>query len=461
MSKITKLSEATLNKLVRRVIKEEEEEWVKVSPEQYLEIMKYASYNAKGISMLPQYRGKKIWITGNLNIRNLPIKSLEGIGYVDGDLDISKTDVSDISFIKVKGRVSDYDSGVERIRKQKIKQGKLAAAQERRENDEWSPENSDDTGTRARAIMEYIENNNNSRFGGFKIRTEEDSNRLVELERYLESLLEKQKQYDEEGKDTEGIYADIETTEDEINEINDMMDVYHLIPQERYGFYSMSQFEVVGNDNLDGAEFAVGTEYEVEKSCRERLDEDFDSPENFNESFIENHIDEDEVLDYFRDHYEYDVAGNPDVYFSEEDFELSQEQEEKKSRLEQEIAEYEERQENLDSEIEDPEEYSRMYDQIQEHIDSLQEQIDDMEPDNEPTQDMIDDKVDEMLRDVKRNLIDYMKDWGMDIGQYIDKESAIDDIINSDGYGQILNGYDGNYEEVDVDGENYIVMRVG
>lgn len=456
MSKIIKLSEATLNKLVRRVIKEEEEEWVKVSPEQYLEIMKYASYNAKGISMLPQYRGKKIWITGNLNIRNLPIKSLEGIGYVDGDLDISKTDVSDISFIKVKGRVSDYDSGVERLRKQRIKREKLADAQERRENDEWSPENSDDTGTRARAVMEYI-NDTNTRV---TIRTEEDDIRLKELEREMESLLEKEKQYDDEGKDLTDIYADIEAVEDEINEINDMMDVYHLIPID-YGFYDMSQFEVVGNDDLEGAEFAVGTEYEVEKACRERLDEDFDTPENFNESFIYNHIDEDAVLDYFRDHYEYDVAENPDIYFSEEDFELSQEEEEKKSRLEQEIAEYEERQENLDSEIEDSEEYSRMYDQIQEHIDSLQEQIDDMEPDNEPTQDMIDDKVDEMLRDVKRNLIDYMKDWGMDIGQYIDKESAIDDVINTDGYGHILNSYDGNYEEVDVDGENYIVMRVG
>jgi len=460
MSKIIKLSEATLNKLVRRVIKEEEDEYIKVSPEQYLEMMKYASYNAKGISMLPQYRGKKIWITGKLDVRGLPVNSLEGISYVEGDLEISNTGISDISFIKVKGRVSDYGSGVDRIRQQKIRQGKLADAQERRESNEWSPENGDDTGNRARAVIQVIENSNYTT-KSVKIRTEEDSNRLVELERYLESLLEKQKQYDKEGKDTEGIYADIETTEDEINEINDMMDVYNLIPQERYGFYSMSQFEVVGNDDLEGAEFAVGTEYEVEKSCRERLDEDFDNPENFNESFIENHIDEDEVLDYFRDHYEYDVAENPEVYFNEEDFELSQEEEEKKSRLEQEIAEYEERQENLDSEIEEPEEYSRMYDQIQEHIDSLQEQIDDMEPDNEPTQDMIDDKVDEMLRDVKRNLIDYMKDWGMDISKYIDKESAIDDIINSDGYGQILNGYDGNYEEVDVDGENYIVMRVG
>ena len=268
--------------------------------------------------------------------------------------------------------------------------------------------------------------------------------------------------YEEEDKDLTDIYADIEATEDEINEINDMMDIYNLIPQESYGFYSMSQFEVVGNDDLEGAEFAVGTEYEVEKSCREYLDDQFDSPEDyFSESFLENHIDEDEVLDYFRDHYEYDVAENPDVYFNEDDFELTQEQEEKKSKLEEEIAEYEKRQENLDSEIEDPEEYSTMYDQIQEHIDSLQEQIDEMESDGEPSQDMIDDKVEEMLYDVKRNLIDYMKDWGMKISEYINKEDAIQDIIDSDGYGHILNSYDGNYDEVDVDGDNFIVMRVG
>ena len=458
MSKIIKLSESTLNKLVRRVIKEEENEWVKISPEQYLDMMKYASYNAKGISMLPQYRGKKIWITGKLDVRNLPIKSLEGIGYVEGDLDISNTDINDVSFINVKGRVSDYGSGVDRIRKQKIRQAKLAGAQSRRENNEWSPENSDDEGNKARAVIEFIENSRSS----IKIRTEEDSNRLVELERYMESLLEKEKQYEEEDKDLTDIYADIEATEDEINEINDMMDIYNLIPQERYGFYSMSQFEVVGNDDLEGAEFAVGTEYEVEKSCREYLDDQFDSPEDyFSESFLENHIDEDEVLDYFRDHYEYDVAENPDVYFNEDDFELTQEQEEKKTKLEEEIAEYEKRQENLDSEIEDPEEYSTMYDQIQEHIDSLQEQIDEMESDGEPSQDMIDDKVEEMLYDVKRNLIDYMKDWGMKISEYINKEDAIQDIIDSDGYGHILNSYDGNYDEVDVDGDNFIVMRVG
>jgi predicted nucleic acid-binding Zn-ribbon protein len=459
MKKPFKISEHYINNLVKRVINEEDQdEWVKVSPEQYLEIMKYASYNAKGVSMLPQYRGKKIWITGDLIVKDLPIKSLEGIGYVEGNLDISRTGINDISFINVKGRVSDYESGVDRIRKQKIKQEKLAGAQSRREDNEWSYESGDDTGTRARAVMEYIENSNSR----VSLRTEEDNVRLKELERQMESLLEKEKQYDEEGKDLTDVYADIEAVEEEITEINDKMDVYHLIPEEGYGFYRMDKFEVVGNDDLEGAEYAVGTESETERSCREYLDDQFDSPEQyFSESFLENHIDEDEVLDYFRDHYEYDVESNPEVYFNDDDFELSSKQEEEKYRLEQEIAEYEERQENLDSEIEDPEEYSRMYDQIQEHIDSLQEQIDDMEPDGEPSQDMIDNKVEELLYDVKRNLIDYMKDWGMKIGEYINKEDAIQDIIDSDGYGHILNGYDGEYDTVEMDGETYVVMRVG
>ena len=46
-----------------------------------------------------------------------------------------------------------------------------------------------------------------------------------------------------------------------------------------------------------------------------------------------------------------------------------------------------------------------------------------------------------------------------DITEYIDKDAAIQDIIDSDGYGNILNGYDGNYELVDIDGETFVVMR--
>lgn len=460
MGRIIKVTQSNLKDIISKVLFEQtdNDEWVKISPETYLDIMKYASYNAKGVSMLPQYRGKKIWITGDLIVKDLPIKSLEGIGYVEGNLDISRTGINDISFINVKGRVSDYESGVDRIRKQKIKQQKLASAQQRRDDDEWGPDSGDDVGIRARAVFEYIENSNTR----VNIRTALDNERLSELNKQMESLLEKEKKYDSEGRDLTDIYADIEAVEDEINEINEKLDIYNLIPEEGYGFYRMMKFEVVGNDDLEGAEYAVGTEYEAEKSCEDYLDEQFDSPEYyFSESFLENHINEDEVLDYFRDHYEYDVAENPDVYFSDDDFELSSEQEKRKEQLEDEIRQWEEKQENLDSEIEEPDEYSRMYDQIQDHIDSLQEEIDEMEPDGDPSQDMIDNKVEELLYDVKRNLIDYMKDWGFKIGEYIDRKSAIEDIISTDGVGHILNSYDGNYDEVDIDGDSFIVMRVG
>lgn len=452
-----KITEHFLNNLVSRVLNEDEQdEWVKVSPEQYLEIMKYATYNAKGVSMLPQYRGKKIWITGDLNVSNLPIKSLEGIGYVEGNLDITRTDITDISFINVKGRVSDYESGVYRIKQQKIRQKKLSDARERRESSEWSEDSGNDVGLKARAILKAIVQSNRR----IDIRDEDDNDRLIELEKQLETLLEKEKQYKEEGKDLTDIYADIEATEEEINEINDKMDVYHLIPQD-YGFYGLSSFEVVGNDNLEGAEYAVGTEDEVEKACKEELEDRFNNLEEyFTESFLENHIDEEQVLDVFREHYEYDVESNPEVYFNDDDFELSSEQERRKEQLEYEIRQFEEKQENLKNEIKDPDEYSRMYDQIQNHIDSLQEEIDDIEPDKEPTQDMIDDKVYELMYDVKRNLIDYMKDFGMSISEYIDKYSAIREIINTDGYGNILNPYDGDYDTVDIDGETFVVMRV-
>ena len=459
MRKPFKITEHFLNNLVNRVLNEDEQdEWVKVSPEQYLDIMKYASYNAKGVSRLPQYRDKKIWITGDLNVKKLPINSLEGIGYVEGNLNISNTDIRDISFINVKGRTSDYGSGVAKIRQQRIRQAKLSDAQERRESNEWSEDSDNDLGLRARAVLKYIVYSNRN----VVIKNEDDNDRLVELKEQLESLLEKEKQYDEQGKDLTDIFADIAATEVEIEKINNKMDVYNLIPME-HDFYKMSAFEVVGNDDFENNQYAVGTEYEVEQSCREYLEEQFyDGPEYyFSESFLEYHIDEERVLEYFREHYEYDVESNPDIYFNEDDFELSSEQEKRKEELENEIQEWEEKQKNLESEIEEPEEYSRMYDQIQNHIDSLQEEIDDMEPDREPTQDMINDRVDGLLYEVKENLIDYMKDFGLKISDYIDEDGAIQDIINNDGYGNILNGYDGNYDIVSIDDKTFVVMRIG
>ena len=51
---------------------------------------------------------------------------------------------------------------------------------------------------------------------------------------------------------------------------------------------------------------------------------------------------------------------------------------------------------------------------------------------------------------------------GMDskhIVNYADTKGIIDTVMSQDGYGSILGSYDGDYEEIDVENETYIVFR--
>ena len=43
---------------------------------------------------------------------------------------------------------------------------------------------------------------------------------------------------------------------------------------------------------------------------------------------------------------------------------------------------------------------------------------------------------------------------------FIDTDSIVNTVISSDGYGYLLNSYDGNYETFDINGTEYYVMRV-
>lgn len=441
---------------------EQDEEWIKISPEEYLEIMKFASYNATGVKNLPKFKNKKIWITGNLNVKNLPIDSLDGVGYVEGNLDISYTNIKDISKINVKGHTSDWNSGVERIRKKRIRDEKIAEANERREEGEWSLSNPDidEEGLKANALIQHIE------YGyGEDVKTDEDNEKLIELKNQLERLLEREKEMEERDEDMTDIYSDIEVIEEQIEEINNKIDVYNLVPEG--GHYDMSSFKVIGPGNLDGKEFAVGTDEETNESCVDYVKNMIREGVEyyFKEETLAYHIDESAVEDYFRDFYESDIWENPDVYFTEDDYELTDEQEKEIELYQNQIEALEVKQNNLDQEIEEPSEYSDAYDEIQSQIDDLQEKIDEITPDTDnPTQEMVDDKVEDMLRSVRRDFIGHMNDFGMDLKEYLDEDSLIEDVVSQDGYG-MLNSYDGNYDEETLttpDGTKYtfIIMQL-
>jgi hypothetical protein len=53
-----------------------------------------------------------------------------------------------------------------------------------------------------------------------------------------------------------------------------------------------------------------------------------------------------------------------------------------------------------------------------------------------------------------------MTEWGLDISDYINKDDFIYGVIDTDGYGHTMNGYDGSADEVYVEDNLYYVMRI-
>ena len=52
-----------------------------------------------------------------------------------------------------------------------------------------------------------------------------------------------------------------------------------------------------------------------------------------------------------------------------------------------------------------------------------------------------------------------MEEYGLEFEDYVDKDDYIQGVIDADGYG-IVNGYDGNVDEVYVQNELFYVMRI-
>jgi hypothetical protein len=176
--------------------------------------------------------------------------------------------------------------------------------------------------------------------------------------------------------------------------------------------------------------------------------------EGFNQSFIEDYIDTEDVVYYFKDFYENDIRDNPESYFSEEDFKLSDEQEERIGTLETYILELEDLRVTIESEKDeceseegDCDEFDEKLEEIDNNIEKAQDEIDNIEPENEPSEEMIDDKLEDLLSEVRYDPVDKLKEWGMDISDYVDKDALADGLVNSDGYG-IMATYDGGYDTV-------------
>ena len=147
----------SLNSLIKKIIKEETEEWVDVSPEEYKELLDYVNGDGSIIKRLPDYNGKKIRITGELNLRGKEnVTNIDSVDLVQGDLNIGYTKIPFFDKNKVIGRLHYYGSEMERLEKQKIHQERIAYQNELREEGDWDVENNDKESNETEAIFDYL-----------------------------------------------------------------------------------------------------------------------------------------------------------------------------------------------------------------------------------------------------------------------------------------------------------------
>jgi hypothetical protein len=458
-----------LRKLVNLIVEQEEsDDFYRITPEEYLQLLKFSD-NSPGVTRIKKFGGKPLYITDSLSVRGLPINSLGNVAYVNGSLDIGDTKISELPDNIAKGNI--WDSGTPREDKRlRIQDEKwLADNETKRENDEWKIGNSDE-GDKINALFQYLIDE-----GEIESMDEDERETLNELKRRY-ARIEKEYQESEDSDEQSELYDKLTDLEGDIEGLEERNnDIYNTIVPDGSYYTGLETFNVI--PLRKGSQlriYTVGTEDEMDDALEKYWENYIDDVglEGINQYVLENCVDEDAVVEMAEESYREDVEYNPEIYFDNDDLELSPSQERRIEELEGYVNELDDyinemtdKQSSLEDEIEDSEEYSRSYDEIQELIDEAesnkekaQEEIDEINDSKEVSESMIDDKVSDLVYDVKRDPLGYLNDHGMSVKYYIDGECIKESLSSNSEYGD-MNNYDGSYDTIDIGGGIYYIMR--
>lgn len=351
-----------------------------------------------------------------------------------------------------------------RLRKlelQRILDEKTEQANERRLNGEWElGPDCPDEGLKAHALLYWLVDTSD-----VSALTNEDK---IEMQRLKDEIERLQTQYDNEEDANTDLLDEISDLEDELTELEEKIDVYNIIPLGEH--YELTSFEVINSPDLDGREYAVGDEDETRRSCYDSVEGLIDDVGyvGFGPGFAEDYIDKEQIRDYAYDFYYDDVYDNPESFFDESDRQLSKEQNDRilqyntrKERIEMMISTIEN--DMLETEDEDEvEELQEKIDELNDEVSEIESEIEDIEndPEGDFPDDMIEEKAQEMADDAAYDPMYFIREFGLEMDNFINKRDFIEGVIDADGYGHTLGTYDGNADEVTVEGTTYWVIRI-
>jgi hypothetical protein len=398
-----------LKNIIRRVLTEQEEEWVDVSPEDYIDLLKYVNGDGLLIKRLPNYRGKKIRVVGNLDFNgDKEISNIDSIDYVEGSLDIDNTNIRYFDKNKVKGRFSYWYSKMYYIEKQKILKEKLDVLDGYRQEGEWDVTNDDRISNETEALYNHL---------------------------YQENYVG---QYDNE--DGEPVEED-----------------KYFIYKTKYGGYGHSNmYEWLGGDVFE-SEWVVYPDDEIKSAAYERIKSDIEQMgyDAFSKWVWENNLDDEQIRSFLYENYEDYIRNDP------EDWDITKEL---SSQQEKYVEIYEQKIERLNYRLENEELTDEETEEIEEEISSVEDIVEEIKenPEGEYSEDEIEDRIQSLVDDYSNDFPSYLKDHGYEpnyILDFVDIDGVCYDILQDSGYGEILNGYDGSDDEYKVNDKWYHVMR--
>jgi len=416
--------------IIKDIILENDSNDVVISPEEYVELLKYVSYSGKLINNLKKYRGKNIIISGSLNLSGTPLKDLGKIT-VNGSVDANYSQLRTKQGV-IANYISYYNTPLKKQEIYQEFQRRKEIQNDRREEGYFEErENLSDVDKCTLALFNFLIST------VYEEKTPEDRQRLEDL--YAEK--ERREQIEKETEDDENLTA-LREIDAEIEEIEGRIDIYDIIYEGKH--YFLHSFKVLEHHGESRATWAVGDEYYTEKTAYQTVENLIDDVglEGFRSGFVENHIDEEELKDYFRESDENYVRENLEDFFDEDDFEYSDP--EVQQRID-EITEMLEDSENLSQE---------QYDELNEELDELKDS-DKTIPEN-----LIDEKVESLLEDKTYDAAGTIRDYGLDMQDFIDMDALIKDVVDTDGYGTTINSYDGTEDTVEFDNETYYIFQI-
>lgn len=392
--------------IIRKIILENEQDEVIISSSEFLELLKYVNNDVANILRLPQYRNKKIIIDGNLNLEyNQEIQNLNLLSKINGRLDISYSNVDVFDEDKAKS-ISDYGSRRQIIRKQNELRKKINYLDQLRKEDAWNINNKKLISYQTEALYEYLVDNNYPR----------------EIEEEDEIIFE---------------------------------DKYNIYPN-NYGHYGGKSFTWLGEVGTEN-EYIVFDSRTIEQNAREAIESRIDELgyDAFSDWVWNDHLDSESVRDWLRWYIEEAIRDSPESYAIEEKLTKEQENyiriyEEKMSKLQYRIDN-----EDLDEETENS---------LEEEISDLEELIEDIKenPKGGFDENDIEEAIEMWVNDNEDEFLSYFKETGRsnsDILDYVDQDAVINYIVNYDSWGDIFGSYDGNSDEVSVNGLDFVIIR--